>query len=580
MILKMNPSLTPSEVKSIIINKCEKVGTQPYSGGKNDYLGYGRINAFQSLCKAAGHGRITEDGTFTGKINFSSTEICTVAAGVTLQFKDDANGTKGKLVINKKLIAIGTGSNYITFKPVTAGYFKWQGLRFDNHDSKVQYCKIYDAGDGILVWRKRGRFEYNKIYTTYNGIYLYDCWKSGLYVRYNQIYDGYHKGIKITGGEALNIKYNTLDGNVNGIWCESSADPYLYDNHCEDNTNGLYLYGTGNNPDLTEGFNSIWDSNTGIHIASGNYPILNDGYNSIKNNLYRDIYNDCEPDSGVWNYWGGGLCDYDGFHYESDPYLTSEPTDGPARVVPRKIISSAEQYITTEPSDFRELVYSVHHYKAIEPAFTDDMMNQYIADNRGSQEEFMAREMYLNIFSDLDRLPEIIEGTKQLYLDCDDEDMQARLIFSLGDIYYHDYQDEDRAAGYYKDYLDNYPDHVRASDAAFRLELDPETVGARPLAKAQKEEVTKLTLKNYPNPFNPETSIQFNLPADTPVILKVYNIQGQVVKTLIEKKLPAGPHKLHWSGRDDYNRRVPSGVYFLRLRAGSKVLTRKIVLIK
>lgn len=96
--------------------------------------------------------------------------------------------------------------------------------------------------------------------------------------------------------------------------------------------------------------------------------------------------------------------------------------------------------------------------------------------------------------------------------------------------------------------------------------------------KKTKQEPT--LLQNYPNPFNPETDIQLVLGEETPVILKIYNIHGRLVKTLVEKKLPAGAHKVHWNGRDDYGRQVPTGVYFLRLRAGEMVQTRKMVLIK
>ena len=95
-----------------------------------------------------------------------------------------------------------------------------------------------------------------------------------------------------------------------------------------------------------------------------------------------------------------------------------------------------------------------------------------------------------------------------------------------------------------------------------------------------EEQAVSLTLQDYPNPFNPETNIRFILPKEKPVILKIYNIRGQLVKTLIEKKLPAGEHVVHWDGRDDANRQIPTGIYFLRMRAGSQVTTQKMALIE
>ena len=74
----------------------------------------------------------------------------------------------------------------------------------------------------------------------------------------------------------------------------------------------------------------------------------------------------------------------------------------------------------------------------------------------------------------------------------------------------------------------------------------------------------------YPNPFNPVTIIEFGLPQLSRVSLKIYNILGQEVVTLIEQDLPAGPHHVRWEGRSSSGSEVASGVYFYRLQARSK----------
>ncbi|MCK4654853.1 MAG: right-handed parallel beta-helix repeat-containing protein [Candidatus Cloacimonetes bacterium] len=86
--------------------------------------------------------------------------------------------------------------------------------------------------------------------------------------------------------------------------------------------------------------------------------------------------------------------------------------------------------------------------------------------------------------------------------------------------------------------------------------------------------------QNYPNPFNPETAISFQLSADSKVDLKVYNIKGQKVKTLVNELLPAGEHSAIWNGRDDNNKPVGSGIYFFKLRAGKFTETKKMILLK
>lgn len=84
----------------------------------------------------------------------------------------------------------------------------------------------------------------------------------------------------------------------------------------------------------------------------------------------------------------------------------------------------------------------------------------------------------------------------------------------------------------------------------------------------------------YPNPFNPETTIEFALPQEGPALMMVYNIQGQKVKTLVNKVLPAGQYRAVWDGTDTSGRAVSSGVYLYRLRSGSFVETKRMSLLK
>jgi len=91
---------------------------------------------------------------------------------------------------------------------------------------------------------------------------------------------------------------------------------------------------------------------------------------------------------------------------------------------------------------------------------------------------------------------------------------------------------------------------------------------------------TKIALSNYPNPFNPETMIEFNLPEDTEASLKIYNLKGQLVTTLINEILQKGRHKIQWNGNDSEGNAVSSGLYFYQLKTKSNSLCRKMLLIK
>jgi hypothetical protein len=86
--------------------------------------------------------------------------------------------------------------------------------------------------------------------------------------------------------------------------------------------------------------------------------------------------------------------------------------------------------------------------------------------------------------------------------------------------------------------------------------------------------------QNYPNPFNPLTNIRYQLAGDRMVELKIYNILGQLVKTLVQEQQPAGYYVATWDGTDEKGLKVNSGTYFCRFQAGDFTEIRKMLLIK
>ena len=85
---------------------------------------------------------------------------------------------------------------------------------------------------------------------------------------------------------------------------------------------------------------------------------------------------------------------------------------------------------------------------------------------------------------------------------------------------------------------------------------------------------------NYPNPFNPETTLAFDLQQDTWVTLDIYNIKGQKVRSLIHNYLSSGYHKIIWNGKDNMNRDVATGLYFYQMTAGDYFAVKKMILLK
>jgi hypothetical protein len=87
--------------------------------------------------------------------------------------------------------------------------------------------------------------------------------------------------------------------------------------------------------------------------------------------------------------------------------------------------------------------------------------------------------------------------------------------------------------------------------------------------------------QNFPNPFNPTTTIEFSIQIDSKVELSIYNIKGQRVKTLTDNHFEKGNHSIIWNGDDDSGKVVSSGIYFYKLIIDSKTeAVRKCLLMK
>jgi len=92
--------------------------------------------------------------------------------------------------------------------------------------------------------------------------------------------------------------------------------------------------------------------------------------------------------------------------------------------------------------------------------------------------------------------------------------------------------------------------------------------------------VVNALVGNYPNPFNPTTSIKFATVESGHVTLEVFNSKGQKVKTLVNETMSADNHTVDWNGTDDSGKAVSSGIYFYKMRASSYNETKKMVLMK
>jgi hypothetical protein len=114
----------------------------------------------------------------------------------------------------------------------------------------------------------------------------------------------------------------------------------------------------------------------------------------------------------------------------------------------------------------------------------------------------------------------------------------------------------------------------------FEPYLDEDPIPYFPKKAPDMAKVTALTSSNYPNPFNSNTEIKFNLPTAGDAAVQIYDITGARVKMLISGPIDAGEHSIRWNGTNEMGEKVASGIYFYTLSSGDSHVTKKMVYLK
>ncbi|HYW68004.1 MAG TPA: FlgD immunoglobulin-like domain containing protein, partial [bacterium] len=122
---------------------------------------------------------------------------------------------------------------------------------------------------------------------------------------------------------------------------------------------------------------------------------------------------------------------------------------------------------------------------------------------------------------------------------------------------------------------------IATNDPGNALFTIPITLTVTPLTGIDEELSRSVVFFGaVPNPFNPMTSLHFDLPRDSHVELKVYDVAGHQVRTLASGRLPAGANKVRWNGTDDSGYEVASGTYFARLIVDGQVEIKSLTLVR
>jgi hypothetical protein len=115
------------------------------------------------------------------------------------------------------------------------------------------------------------------------------------------------------------------------------------------------------------------------------------------------------------------------------------------------------------------------------------------------------------------------------------------------------------------------PDDRLVVPISLLVEPDPSAVGPQRVFAVRGA---------HPNPFNPRTTISFELPAAAETTVDVLDVRGRLVRRLLQGELAAGGHQQMWDGQDNQGRTVSAGVYLVRVRSGGHTGTAKVLLAK
>jgi hypothetical protein len=189
---------------------------------------------------------------------------------------------------------------------------------------------------------------------------------------------------------------------------------------------------------------------------------------------------------------------------------------------------------------------------ALNPAFSFNESNLSITWQAPMEPEFelLGYNIYKRVHADKFEL--CAQTTETVY---------TELISEIGSYQYY-------IRAYY-DEGESVPTEILAFDYPY-TDLNPEN----------QTPLVNMLYHNYPNPFNPTTTIAYSTKTPGVVMIQVYNLKGQLVKKLINEHVPAGKHSVVWDGKDMNNRSVASGIYLYRLETKDYSHTRKAMLMK
>jgi len=544
-----------------------------------------------------------------------------------------ANNTS--LTVNGTLTANGTSANHIMFdRSGSSG--TWNGIVFNSGSSgSIEYCDISHATTGITCSSTLPMISYNTISNNATGIYVSNVGTPSNEISYNTIQNNTSRGINLYSASPK-IYSNTISSNAEYGINTYNSSPYLYGNtitgHSSSGLNFYYYssaklvpwnaygyyWGAGHNVVTNNsgyGINASYWSN--LYLGSSPYG----GYNSICTNTSTEMraYYGCTVTAQL-NWWGANPPNVNEFYaYQStidySNALQTDPNQGQSIVrgpngtsdlsqantadadldKAHKLqldgkfdeaIAEYDNYINANPTDSKSayaLVRIDECYKLSGKEGAVNYLDNTIKNKANKNNEFDAVSLELKnqyLIQDK-RFEEAVTNFNKLAETYKtNEDVEKHSLFNAGYVYLTYLDDYKKATDKFVELAAKYPDDDLVFESKYLLGQvnanNQQRLASPNISQSDLPVPTDYALdQNYPNPFNPVTTITYQLPKSGSVTLKIYDMLGKEVITLVNEQKEMGKYTVQFDAS-----LLASGMYVYQLRANEYTSTKKMLLLK
>jgi flagellar hook capping protein FlgD len=481
----------------------------------------------------------------TGAINVPASNTLTIDPGVNVYFNADVQFSVAGIVN-----AIADSTYSIRFVAGTAP--EWGGIRIDGDTCSFRFVRFSKGdADGVGDHSRGGA-----VFVKNGGAYLERC-----KLTQNVAMNGGALSVETTGelNVVRTVIWNCAATNKGGAiygWQSTLNVEHctILGNTATTSAHGLYVGGTASG--VIDVVNSIlWDNVD---------ELVNEPTNQATVNV---TYSDVMRTSGVFP-GTGNLNEKPDFadSTNGDFHLTETSTD---------LIDAGDPALPYDP-DATQADIGVHFY------YTDNTVPVFMSS-------FTASALGEAVLLNWSTSSEVKNLGWEIYRITVDDSIVARQANSYG---LHDIRlDGNRlvwlegkgSTQFSTDYRYVDADVIPGSRYAYWI-VDVDFIGTRtlhgPITVSGGVPHSLKLRGNHPNPFNPATTIRFDIPTTSAVQLSVHNILGQPVRTLVNRRMEAGFHSVAWNGTDNAGRTVSSGIYIYRLRCDNTTMVRRMTLVR